>query len=202
VLCALHVWHPILTRSKTALLGVARNLAHEWAAAGVRVNAIAPGIIKTQFSELLWKNEAATEAALQRIPLGRLGESHEIASVAAFLASSDANYVTGETIVVSGGMQASRLWSDSGARHRRQRQVSRCAFERSVPGRAPASPAGCVCFLQRIRASLNKEWIWRTRFTFDETFDLYSGNENLIKASLQKAPWYRTPTTACRKLIW
>jgi dehydrogenase/reductase SDR family protein 4 len=88
---------------------VARNLAHEWAAAGVRVNAIAPGIIKTQFSELLWKNEAATEAALQRIPLGRLGESHEIASVAAFLASSDANYVTGETIVVSGGMQASRL---------------------------------------------------------------------------------------------
>jgi dehydrogenase/reductase SDR family protein 4 len=98
-----------LTRSKTALLGVARNLAHEWAAAGIRVNAIAPGIIKTQFSELLWKNEAATEAALQRIPLGRLGESHEIASVAAFLASSDANYVTGETIVVSGGMQASRL---------------------------------------------------------------------------------------------
>jgi dehydrogenase/reductase SDR family protein 4 len=99
----------LLHRSKTALLGVARNLAHEWAAVGVRVNAIAPGIIKTQFSELLWKNEAATEAALQRIPLGRLGESHEIASVAAFLVSSDANYVTGETIVVSGGMQASRL---------------------------------------------------------------------------------------------
>lgn len=103
------VAHSSFRRSKTALLGVARNLAHEWAAAGVRVNAIAPGIIKTQFSELLWKNEAATEAALQRIPLGRLGESHEIASVAAFLVSSDANYVTGETIVVSGGMQASRL---------------------------------------------------------------------------------------------
>ena len=99
--------HP--TCSKTALLGVSRNLAHEWAPSGVRVNAIAPGIIKTQFSELLWKNEAATEAALQRIPLGRLGDPQEIASVAAFLVSSDASYVTGETIVVSGGMQASRL---------------------------------------------------------------------------------------------
>jgi NAD(P)-dependent dehydrogenase (short-subunit alcohol dehydrogenase family) len=58
---------------------------------------------------LLWKNEAAMEAAMQRIPLGRLGDPQEIASVAAFLVSSDANYVTGETIVVSGGMQASRL---------------------------------------------------------------------------------------------
>ncbi len=46
---------------------------------------------------------------MQRIPLGRLGDPQEIASVAAFLVSSDANYVTGETIVVSGGMQASRL---------------------------------------------------------------------------------------------
>ncbi|XP_012255599.1 dehydrogenase/reductase SDR family member 4 [Athalia rosae] len=98
----------IYSITKTALLALCKTVAEDLAPESIRVNCIAPGIIKTRFSEPLYKSEAANEIALAKIPLNRLGEPDEIAGVAAFLASDDASYITGETIVAGGGM-ASRL---------------------------------------------------------------------------------------------
>jgi NAD(P)-dependent dehydrogenase (short-subunit alcohol dehydrogenase family) len=78
-------------------------MAKEWGQWVIRVNAVAPGLIKTRLSELLWKEPAATKAATQRTPLLRLGEPEDVAAVVLFLASDLAQYVTGETIVVDGG---------------------------------------------------------------------------------------------------
>lgn len=90
--------------SKTALLGLCKAAAENLSLYKIRVNCIAPGIIKTKFSEPLYSSESAYEAAMEKIPLKRLGMPDEIGSIAAFLASDDASYITGETIVASGGM--------------------------------------------------------------------------------------------------
>jgi len=92
--------------SKTALLGLTKVLANECAHMGVRVNCVAPGIIKTKFSEALWKNEAVQEQTLTYIPVGRLGESEDIGGAVSFLSSDQASYITGETLVIAGGMQS------------------------------------------------------------------------------------------------
>ncbi|XP_055337365.1 dehydrogenase/reductase SDR family member 4-like [Paramacrobiotus metropolitanus] len=95
--------------SKTALLGLSKALSNELASSNIRVNAVAPGIIKTKFSSYLWKEEGpAQKAATKMIPLHRFGEPDEIAGAAAFLASDDSAYMTGETISVAGGL-CSRL---------------------------------------------------------------------------------------------
>ncbi|XP_055911758.1 dehydrogenase/reductase SDR family member 4 [Eupeodes corollae] len=94
--------------SKTALIGLTKAAAKELAPEGIRVNCIAPGIIRTKFSKPLYESESAHDEALSRIPMGRLGESDEMAGVASFLVSEDASYITGEAIVASGGM-TSRL---------------------------------------------------------------------------------------------
>lgn len=92
--------------SKTALIGLTKAAAKDLANEGIRVNCLAPGIIKTKFSKSLYEDESANEAALSRIPLDRLGKPEEMAGVVAFLVSDDASYITGETIVASGGMTA------------------------------------------------------------------------------------------------
>lgn len=94
--------------SKTALLGLCKAAAEDLSTYGIRVNCIAPGIIKTKFSEALYLSESAYETAIDKIPIRRLGMPNEIGSIAAFLASEDASYITGETIVAAGGM-TSRL---------------------------------------------------------------------------------------------
>eukprot|EP00054_Salpingoeca_dolichothecata_P001662 m.20149 g.20149 ORF g.20149 m.20149 type:complete len:255 (+) comp12415_c0_seq1:2-766(+) len=94
--------------SKTALFALTKVLAAESAANKVRVNALAPGIIKTRFSQALWASPEAEKQATQNIPLQRLGEPEDCAGTVAFLCSDDASYVTGETIVTAGGM-SSRL---------------------------------------------------------------------------------------------
>eukprot|EP00047_Mylnosiga_fluctuans_P003194 m.227887 g.227887 ORF g.227887 m.227887 type:complete len:279 (-) comp11663_c0_seq1:77-913(-) len=94
--------------SKTSLFALTKVLAAECGPHGIRVNALAPGVIKTRFSEALWKAEGATDQIMQQVPLGRLGEPQDCAGVVAFLCSDDAAYVTGETIVAAGGM-TSRL---------------------------------------------------------------------------------------------
>lgn len=98
----------IYSISKTALLGLTKVTAEELASDGIRVNCIAPGVIKTKFSKLLYDSEETHDTVISKINMRRLGMPDEIGSVAAFLASSDASYITGETIVVSGGM-TSRL---------------------------------------------------------------------------------------------
>lgn len=90
--------------SKAALISMTKSLACEWAPRGVRVTAIAPGYVRTPMVAALEK-EGKTDLsqARQRIPIGRLGRSDEIASVAGFLASDAARYVTGSVVVVDGG---------------------------------------------------------------------------------------------------
>ncbi|XP_076048543.1 dehydrogenase/reductase SDR family member 4-like isoform X2 [Oratosquilla oratoria] len=94
--------------SKTALLGLTKAVAQEIAGDNIRVNCVAPGIIRTKFSAALHSNEYALEKVLERIPMGRLGESHEMAGLVSFLCSDDASYITGESFIAAGGM-ASRL---------------------------------------------------------------------------------------------
>lgn len=89
--------------SKLALIGLVRNLASEWGHRGVRVNAIVPGLIRTEFSRLLWENPAIAEKLRALTPLGRVGEAEEIGPIAVFLAAPASRYVTGQTIVADGG---------------------------------------------------------------------------------------------------
>jgi NAD(P)-dependent dehydrogenase (short-subunit alcohol dehydrogenase family) len=90
--------------SKAADFALARNLAVEWGRENVRVNCIAPGLIKTDFARALWEDEAAVEKRNADTPLRRIGEPDEIAGVAAFLASRAASFITGQVIVADGGV--------------------------------------------------------------------------------------------------
>lgn len=92
--------------SKTALFGLTKAASNDLAVHNIRVNCVAPGVIKTKFSSALYESEEANEQAVSMIPLGKLGQPREVAAVVAFLASDDASYVTGENIVASGGMQS------------------------------------------------------------------------------------------------
>lgn len=89
--------------SKAADLQLARNLAVELGPHNVRVNCIAPGLIRTHFSRALWENEANAGKAVEGIPLKRLGDAQDVAGAAVFLASAAGRYVTGQSIVVDGG---------------------------------------------------------------------------------------------------
>ena len=89
--------------SKLADIALARNLALEYGPKGVRVNAICPGLIKTDFARALWDNETAKRSAETNTPLRRLGESDDLKGIAVFLASSASAYITGQAIAVCGG---------------------------------------------------------------------------------------------------
>ena len=89
--------------SKAADFQLARNLAAEFGPSGVRVNCIAPGLVKTDFARALWENPDTLKAVTRHTPLRRIGEPHEIAGAAVFLASSASTFMTGQTIIVDGG---------------------------------------------------------------------------------------------------
>jgi len=89
--------------SKAADMALARNLAVEWGPRNVRVNCIAPGLVRTDFARALWENPEIYEQTVRRYPLRRIGEPDEIAGTAIFLASRAGSFVTGQTIVVDGG---------------------------------------------------------------------------------------------------
>jgi NAD(P)-dependent dehydrogenase (short-subunit alcohol dehydrogenase family) len=90
--------------SKAADFALARNLAVEWGPQNVRINCIAPGLIKTDFARALWEDPQALEQRNSQTPLRRIGTPDEIGPVAAFLASSAAGFMTGQTVVVDGGV--------------------------------------------------------------------------------------------------
>ena len=90
--------------SKAAETALVRNLAVEWGRANIRVNAIAPGLVKTDFARALWDNEQARKKREAETPLRRLGDPIDIAGVAVFLASPAANFVTGQVLVADGGV--------------------------------------------------------------------------------------------------
>ncbi|XP_017288641.1 dehydrogenase/reductase SDR family member 4 [Kryptolebias marmoratus] len=90
--------------SKTALLGLTQNLAPELAHSNIRVNCVAPGVIKTRFSAALWQSEDTMNELKKQLSIKRIGEPEEIGGVIAFLCSDEASYITGETIMVTGGL--------------------------------------------------------------------------------------------------
>ena len=90
--------------SKAADMQLARNLAVELGKSNIRVNCIAPGLIKTDFSRALWSDDRVRGGYEDKTPLGRMGDADEIAGTAIFLASRAGAFVTGQTIVVDGGV--------------------------------------------------------------------------------------------------
>lgn len=89
--------------SKAADLQLVRNLAAEYGPMNVRVNAIAPGLIRTDFARALWENPEILKSITATTPLRRIGEPEELGGVAVFLASKAGSYVTGQAFVVDGG---------------------------------------------------------------------------------------------------
>ncbi|WP_277983980.1 SDR family oxidoreductase [Sphingomonas faeni] len=90
--------------SKAADMQLARNLAVEFGPSNVRVNCIAPGLIKTDFARALWEDPQRIEAANTSVPLRRIGEPEEIAGAVVFLASQASAFMTGQTMVIDGGV--------------------------------------------------------------------------------------------------
>jgi 3-oxoacyl-[acyl-carrier protein] reductase len=88
--------------SKAGLIGFTKSLARELASRGITVNALAPGLIETDMTNVL--TDEIRKGILEKIPLKTLGQPEDIANAAAFLASSEARYITGQTLAVDGGM--------------------------------------------------------------------------------------------------
>jgi len=90
--------------SKAADHHLVRNLAAEWGPKNVRVNAIAPGLVRTEFAKALWEDDKRRAEREQATPLRRLGEPRDIGGIAVFLASEAAAFITGQVIVADGGV--------------------------------------------------------------------------------------------------
>jgi len=88
--------------SKAGIIGFTKSIAREFSSRGITANAVAPGFIQTEMTDKL--SEKAREEIFKQIPLGKLGTPKDVAGVCLFLASSDADYITGQTIVIDGGM--------------------------------------------------------------------------------------------------
>lgn len=93
----------VYSASKAALISLTKAMALEWGAQNVRANAICPGLIKTDFSAAMWKDNAAVAGQLARQPLPRLGSPEDVAGLALFLACDAGSYCTGGVYVVDGG---------------------------------------------------------------------------------------------------
>jgi NAD(P)-dependent dehydrogenase (short-subunit alcohol dehydrogenase family) len=89
--------------TKAAIIHLTKQLALELGPRGIRVNAVAPGVIKTRFAEALWSNEEIVGRVIESTALGRIGSPPEVGKVVAFLVSDDASYISGETVVIDGG---------------------------------------------------------------------------------------------------
>lgn len=89
--------------SKAADFALVRNMSAEWGPHNIRVNAIAPGLIRTDFARALWENPETLKHATSMTPLRRIGEPEELAGVAVFLASNAATFATGQNFIIDGG---------------------------------------------------------------------------------------------------
>ena len=95
---------PVYSISKAGVIMATKVMAQQWAIYNIRVNAIAPGLTKTRFSEALWKNQDILNIAMNRTPLARPAEPEEMVGAIIYLASDASSYVTGQVIAIDGGM--------------------------------------------------------------------------------------------------
>jgi len=93
--------------SKAGIIMMTRQLALELACYRIRVNAVAPGIVKTEFNAPFWKEPPIEKQSAAMVPLGRLAEPEDIAQSTVFLASEAASYITGEVLAINGGWKPS-----------------------------------------------------------------------------------------------
>ena len=96
----------IYSMSKAAINNLTMTMARDWGADNIRVNSICPGLVKTKFSEALWKDEGVHNRFIKKIPLGHAGKPDDVAGLAVFLASDAAAYCTGGIYMVDGGYSA------------------------------------------------------------------------------------------------
>lgn len=96
--------NPAYNASKAGAVALTRTLAQAWAGDGVRVNGVAPGLVDTKLTKVTTENPERLAGALRGIPLGRLGQPADMAGATLFLASPLASYVTGQTLIVDGGL--------------------------------------------------------------------------------------------------
>jgi len=94
----------IYSATKAAVISLTQTLAMELASDNIQVNAIAPGLVKTQFARAIWENDVLREEIIRRTPAGRMGEPEDIAGMALYLASPAADFATGQVFVVDGGV--------------------------------------------------------------------------------------------------
>jgi NAD(P)-dependent dehydrogenase (short-subunit alcohol dehydrogenase family) len=95
---------PIYSISKAGVIMATKVMAQQWARYNIRVNAIAPGLTKTRFSEALWKNPDILKMAMSRTPMARPAEPEEMVGAIIYLASDASSYVTGQIIAIDGGI--------------------------------------------------------------------------------------------------
>lgn len=89
--------------SKAGLIMLTKVLANEWGSAGVRANAVCPGVVKTKFSKALWSSDVILNEVTKGTPMGRIAESDEVADAVLFFASDQSRFITGQTITIDGG---------------------------------------------------------------------------------------------------
>ncbi|MGE0386385.1 MAG: SDR family NAD(P)-dependent oxidoreductase [Gammaproteobacteria bacterium] len=95
--------------SKAALHMLVREMAAQWGKDGIRVNVVAPGVTRSRSTEKAFTNEAAVQRRGELTPLGRVGEPEDVAGAVAFLAGPDSSFITGQTLVVDGGLTQTAL---------------------------------------------------------------------------------------------
>ena len=95
---------PVYSISKAGVIMATKVMAREWTKYNIRVNAIAPGLTKTRFSEALWNNPEILKDAMSTTPMGRIAEPEEMVGAVIYLASDISSYVTGQVIAVDGGL--------------------------------------------------------------------------------------------------
>ena len=98
------IGNPAYGASKAAAVSLVGSLAQAWAAEGIRVNGIAPGFVPTKMTKVTTESEKRREGVIARIPMGRMGSPDDMAGAALYLASPLASYVTGQTLIVDGGL--------------------------------------------------------------------------------------------------
>jgi glucose 1-dehydrogenase len=99
-----HPGYGAYSAAKAALIMLCRQLAQEWAAEGIRVNTVCPGMIRTPLTEAVYQDYATLQQRQALVPLGRIGRAEDVGAAVAYLASAAASYVTGQNLVVDGGI--------------------------------------------------------------------------------------------------